>query len=170
MIEIQAKVESSNTTVPIKVGAGEFKLILRPVSDEERLMDQGMMDRYWTAKDPLEAGAFHAARYIALLNLIIGWEGVVCQTETGSVEVPFSREALKRLLAVKGVGPAVADALTEFSNNGGAGHREKGESGGLPAPSLPDDTKAKLPGSSHSTPGGSEPDNLQSESTGLTPT
>src|SRR5574343_1034459 len=112
------EVKRANGNIPIEVSAGKFELIVRPVSDEERLIDQGMNDRYWLAKDPLEAGAFHAARYMALLNVVVGWKGVVTETPQGPVDVPFSRDALRRLLAVESVGRAVADALTSDFNNG----------------------------------------------------
>lgn len=164
MITIQAKVDETNTTIPIKVGAGEFKLILRPVSDTERLMDQGMSDRFFLADDPLEAARFHAARYLALLNVVIDWEGVVTPGENGAdpVPVPFGREAMRRLFAVDGVASAVADALVGYFKHGGAGRREKGESEGLPLGSslTENDSKGKLPGPSSSTPEGSEPGNL----------
>lgn len=127
MITLGPVVLRENMRVAIKAGEAEFGLSLRPVSDDERLFDQGLKDRYWLEDDPEMIGKIHIIRARALLKLVVGWDGVVDPLNN---PVPFSREALGNLLAVKDVGSAVAVALMDHFIDGGAGQREKGEPSG----------------------------------------
>jgi len=117
-------VQNSNVEVPIKVGDSEFVLILRPVTDDERLFDQGLRDRFWNDRDPEIIGACHIARAKMLLKLVAGWSGIV---DPKGNPIHFTKEAFGILLSQDGVGPAVASVLLDHFISGGAGRREKGE-------------------------------------------
>lgn len=109
--------------INIKCAAGEFVLILRPISEEDRLHDDGLANRYWTETDPTKAARLHVARELFFYGLIVGWEGVVAKPKavdgqpTGEPDpVPFSREALMSLLSVRGVRNAIKDPIADYFN------------------------------------------------------
>lgn len=174
-------VQKSNVEVPIKVGESEFVLILRPVTDDERMFDSGLRDRFWNDRDPEIIGACHIARAKMLLKLVAGWSGIV---DPQGNPIHFTKEAFGILLSQDGVGPAVASVLLDHFISGGAGRREKGElqksadlprgssadigsttttsrskSSGIPDESrqgdLPQDSTSNIPKSSVGTPGSS---------------
>jgi len=171
MFTLGPAVQKPNVEVPIKIGDAEFVLILRPVTDDERLFDSGLRDRFWNSDDPQIIGDCHVARAKMLLKLVVGWNGIVGPDKT---PIAFSRDAFGILLSHDGVGGPVANALLDhFLSDGGAGQREKGES----------DTSDKLPqgssaafGSTPTTslsksdgiPGGSEQGSLPNDSTSIT--
>jgi len=119
-------VQKANVEITVKVGASEFVLILRPVTDEERLFDQGLQNRFWNSDDPEIIGACHVARAKSLLKLVVGWSGVV---DPSGNPVQFSRDAFGILLTYGDAAKMVGEALLDhFLSDGGAGQREKGES------------------------------------------
>ena len=124
MFTLGPAVQKPNVRIEIKVGKGAFGLLLRPVSDDERLFERGLTDRFWHDDNPEMIGRIHVARSKSLLKLIVGWDGVV---DPEGKAVPFTPDALSSLLSV--AGSAVAEVLVDhFRGDGGAGQREKGES------------------------------------------
>lgn len=119
-------VQKSNVEVPIRSGDSEFVLILRPVTDDERLFDQGLRDRFWNSDDPEIIGGCHVARAKMLLKLVVGWSGIV---DPAGKPVAFTREAFGILLTHADAAKLIGEALLDhFLSDGGAGRREKGES------------------------------------------
>jgi len=119
-------VQKSNVEVPIRSGDSEFVLILRPVTDDERLFDQGLRDRFWNSDDPEIIGGCHVARAKMLLKLVVGWSGIV---DPAGNPVAFTREAFGILLTHADAAKLIGEALLDhFLSDGGAGRREKGES------------------------------------------
>lgn len=163
MIRVGPIVPKEASRVPIKVVDAEFTLILRPVTEDERLTDQGLRDRFWNSDDPATIGRMHKARSLALLKLVDGWEGV---EGIDGKPLKFSEENLRLLLAVPGVSTVVAVELIDHFNGGS--ERSKGEpnaSANLPTGSSAADGLTKSLTSSVGTQGELIPENSQGELT-----
>lgn len=165
-------VQKSNVEVSIRSGGAEFGLILRPVTDDERLFDQGLRDRFWNSDDPEIIGGCHVARAKMLLKLVVGWSGIV---DPAGNPIAFSRDAFGTLLTYADAAKAIGEALLDhFLSDGGAGQREKGESG--KSDNLPQGSSAAV-GSNPTTslskssgiPEGSQPEGLPQDSTSIIP-
>jgi hypothetical protein len=118
MISLAAEIQSLSKRVPVKVGDGGFTLLLKPVSEDDRLADNGIATRFWEAEGPEEVRQWMVARRRLRIEAVIGgWEGVTAPNVAGDeVPVPYSSDALARLLRVPGVAqvviPIVEDHFT----------------------------------------------------------
>lgn len=141
------EVISKSRRVPVEVGGGGFTLLLKAVSEEDRLADSGLATRFWKAEDPAEIKQWMVARTKLRISASVeGWEGVTAPTGANGEEVavPYSEDALARLLRVPGVSKVVIPVIDDHfvGADDEAALKKLGES--LPDSSGGDSSKTSL--------------------------
>lgn len=126
----------------IKVGEFGFVLIMRPVSDEERLADTALFNKYWNETDPDLAVRWYAALDNLRKAAIVGWEGV---NDPSGNPVKYSPEALAVLLKVPGARKAITTAVRDYFDASGVDPKALGEPAKLPTNTSPGETEQRQP-------------------------
>lgn len=161
MFTLEDEVIEQNREVEIKLGDKALTLILRPVSDDERMRDSALHHKFIFEDDPDKAVAFFVARNDLKKSLVIGWKGI--ETPDGKL-VPFTEKNFQRLLKSKAVRSLVVDAVDDHFN-GKIAEAELGKLRGLSQDSSPGgliamkDSQLSLNG----TAGESQPENLRQD-------
>ncbi len=142
----------------IKVGEFGFVLIMKPISDDERIADRALFSRYWNETDPILVARWFAALDELRKSTIEGWEGV---NDPAGNPVKYSLETLAILLRIPGARTAVTEAVRDYFDASGVDPKALGESVKQPSNTSPGETGQQQPTTSSSTSEGSERVNSQ---------
>lgn len=159
MFTLEDDVTPEVRRVEIKLGEMSLTILMRPVTDDERIKDTALHLKFSIEDDPEKSAAFFAARDALKKSVVIGWEGI--QTPDKK-PIPFTAKNFQRLLKSREVRSLVVDAVNDHFNNRIA-DAALGESRGPLLGSLPGDSNELSDSrqSSTSTVDGSQQDGSQ---------